>query len=204
MRARLALAVSGRRCELREILLRDKPAPMLQASPKGTVPVLVLPDGKVVDESLDIMLWALSQHDPCSWLQPEGGSLEDALGLIAECEREFKPALDRFKYPDRYEDVDPAMYRDRCVEWLLELDARLGRHHAHSDAAALLGTKASLADAAIMPFVRQFAQVDRAWFDEQPWKALHQWLDAWLASNLFERVMVKHPVWDGSQLEVFP
>ena len=205
MRARLALAASGIRCELREIVLRDKPASMLQASPKGTVPVLVLSDGTVVDESLDIMLWALTRHDPYSWLQPEGGSLDDALALIAQCEQEFKPALDRYKYPDRYENADPAVYHDRCVEWLKGLEDRLNAHSSEPQAvASLLGVRASLADAAIMPFVRQFAQVDRAWFDAQPWKALSQWLEAWLASSLFERVMVKQPVWDGGQQVTFP
>ena len=205
MRARLAIAASGQQCELREIILRDKPAPMLEASPKGTVPVLVLSDGKVVDESLDIMLWALAQHDPRSWLIPEQGSLDDALALIAQCEQGFKPALDRFKYPDRYEGVDPGTYREQCVQWLLELDSRLERHGAMAAATpSLFGSRPCLADAAIMPFVRQFAQVDRSWFDEQPWKQLLQWLDAWLASDLFQSVMVKYPVWDGSERVTFP
>src|SRR5690554_5297240 len=125
MRARLALAMSGQRCRLREVVLRDKPATLLQASPKGTVPVLVLPDGTVIDESLDIMLWALRRHDPLHWLLPDNGSLEEMLTLISDCDSEFKPRLDRYKYPDRYGNVDPLAQRSMAVEWLWGLEARL-------------------------------------------------------------------------------
>lgn len=212
MRARLALAVSGQACELREVVLRDKPAALLQASPKGTVPVLVTEDGFVIEQSLDIMLWALGRHDPQRWLAPENGSLDEMLALIAACDSEFKPCLDRYKYPDRYEDVNPLSQRSKAVEWLQGLEARLGVHlgeNAWKTGAAmpgpgLFGTRSSVADAAIMPFVRQFAQVDRAWFDAQPLPALHGWLAAWTESALFGSIMEKYTPWDGAWGVSFP
>lgn len=205
MRARMAIAVSAQSCELREIVLRNKPAPMLEASPKGTVPVLVLPEGRVIDQSLDIMLWALAKHDPQAWLEPEEGSLDDALALIEQCELMFKPSLDRYKYPDRYTGADALQSREQCLAWLRELDQRLMRFREQTAEPSLFGRRPCLADAALMPFVRQFAQVDRAWSDRQSWAELPRWLDAWLASELFEAVMAKHPVWDASQAAiVFP
>ena len=198
MRARLALAVGGLHCELREVVLRSKPAQLLEASPKGTVPVLVLPGG-VIEQSLDIMLWALEQHDPDGWLEPGNGSMAQMLELIEECDGPFKHGLDRYKYPDRYEASSSAIdHRERCGRWLKSLEDRLVR------SAQLFGERPALADAAIMPFVRQFSQVDRAWFDMQPWPALRAWLDAWLASPLFGSIMVKHPPWDGRAGVRFP
>ena len=114
MRARLALAVSGQVCELREVVLRNKPQGLLQASPKGTVPVLVLPGGQVLEQSLDIMLWALAQNDPEGWLTPSDGTMADMLALIAECDGPFKQALDRCKYPSRYPEADPALARTQA------------------------------------------------------------------------------------------
>lgn len=198
MRARLALAASGQACELREVVLRDKPAELLAASPKGTVPVLVLPDGAVIDESLDIMLWALGVNDPQGWLPPAGARHHETLTLIAECDGPFKHGLDRYKYPQRYENIDPFEQRERCGNWLAILEGRLG------DAPFLSGGRAGLADAALMPFVRQFAQVDRAWFDARPWPALQAWLSRWLDSALFGAVMAKHEPWRGGPGVPFP
>lgn len=163
MRARLALAVSGQMCELREVVLRNKPQGLLLASPKGTVPVLVLPSGQVLEQSLDIMQWALAQHDPQGWLTPSRGSLQDMLALIAECDGPFKQALDRCKYPSRYPDADQGAERARAVTWLGALDARLS-----PDQPCLFGTHAALADMAIAPFVRQFAGIDADWWAAQP------------------------------------
>ncbi|HTH12154.1 MAG TPA: glutathione S-transferase N-terminal domain-containing protein, partial [Acidovorax sp.] len=118
MRARLALAVSGQACELREVVLKNKPQSLLQASPKATVPVLVLPSGQVLDQSLDIMLWALAQHDPEGWLAPSEGSVQDMLAWIAECDGPFKQALDRCKYPSRYPDANVEGERAKAVAWL--------------------------------------------------------------------------------------
>lgn len=178
MRARMALAVSGTACEIREVKLRDKPAAMLAASPKGTVPVLVLADGQVIDESLDIMRWALGQGDPEHWFDG------DDAALIAANDGPFKHHLDRYKYPDRH-GTDPLEHRALALAPLADLDARL-RHHAY-----LCGETRSLTDAAILPFVRQFAAVDRDWFDAQKLPALQRWLAEGLASPLFADVMAR-------------
>lgn len=189
MRARMALLVSGTACELREIALRNKPQAMLQASPKGTVPVLVLSDGTVIDESLDIMLWALRQNDPEQWLAPETDSLTAMLQLIAENDGDFKRDLDRYKYPDRYENVDPLQHRTAGSLFLATLEERLSRN------AFLFGPRPALADMAIFPFIRQFAETDRTWFDAQPWPNLHRWLSGLLSAELFERTMQKFEPW---------
>ena len=199
MRARLALAVSGQVCELREVVLRDKPQGLLQASPKATVPVLVLADGQVLDQSLDIMRWALAQHDPALWLEPSEGTEADMLALIADCDGHFKQALDRCKYPSRYPDADAPAARKQAVEWLQSLDLQLAQHPF------LFGGHAALADMAIAPFVRQFAGIDSSWWDAQPWPHLHAWLAQWQASHLFESVMHKLPAWvDGTAGVMFP
>lgn len=195
MRARLALSAAGQRVELREVLLRDKPAAMLAASAKATVPVLVLTDGQVVDESLQIMLWALGRHDPDHWLTPDGGSLAAMLSLIGECDGSFKTALDHYKYPSRYRQDDPGSdpmsHRDDGAQFLASLQQRLGQ----SANLNLYGPRFSLADAAIAPFVRQFAMTDQAWFDSQPWPALQQWLKRFLASGRFAKIMVRQQAW---------
>ena len=198
MRARLALAVSGQVCELREVVLRNKPAGLLQASPKGTVPVLVLPDGRVLEQSLDIMLWALNLHDPEAWLAPSDGTLADMLALVAECDGRFKQALDRCKYPSRYLDTNISAERAVAASWLQHLDARL------STRPYLFGTHTALADMAIAPFVRQFAAIDTAWWSAQPWPHLQAWLAQWQNSALLASVMDKLPAWvDGTAGVVF-
>ena len=188
IRARLALAVSGVGYELREVSLKSKPAGMLAASPKGTVPVLVLPDGKVIDESLDIMRWALAQNDPDGWLNHP---IDDIQALIAHNDGEFKQALDRYKYPNRYpleSDGDTHAFalaqRLKAARWLTCVEPRLSQGW-------LLGSQPSLADMATLPFVRQFAQTDTAWFAAQPWPQLQVWLARFEASALFEAVMAK-------------
>ncbi len=195
MRARLALAASGVVVEHREVTLKNKPADMLAASPKGTVPVLVLPDGRVIDESLDVMLWALQQNDPQHWLSPVGATLDDMLAMIAVNDGAFKRNLDRYKYPNRYAEEsggDAAGFataqRDLGARWLDELDARLG-------GGWLFGGAASLADMALLPFVRQFAHTDADWFASQPWPQLQAWLAAFEASALYMGVMDKHEAW---------
>jgi glutathione S-transferase len=192
MRARLALLAAGQRCELREVVLRDKPAELRTASPKATVPVLVLADGRVIDQSLDIMRWALGRDDPQRWLAPAEGTLDDMHVLIEASDTGFKRDLDRYKYPGR----EPAGVADDGVSpresgagFLRQLDARL------ANGPFLFGGHAALADAAIAPFVRQFAGVDPAWFAAQPWPRLRAWLDAWQASGAFETVMQRHAAW---------
>ncbi|MBT0960441.1 glutathione S-transferase [Denitromonas iodatirespirans] len=188
IRARLALGQAGVAVELREVVLRDKPAAMLAISPKGTVPVLQLPDGRVIDESLDIMRWALGRHDPENWLTI--GDADTQAALIARNDIGFKPLLDRYKYAERFPEKPAAAWRDEAVAvHLADLDGRL----AH--APYLFGATPALADAALFPFVRQFAGVDPAWFDMAPLPALRRWLAGWLGSDLFAAVMKKQPPW---------
>ena len=195
MRARLALAASGQECELREVVLRNKPPSLLQASPQGTVPVLVLPPtpdgapGQVLEHSLDIMLWTLARHDPEAWLAPTEGTLADMLTLISQCDGPFKHALDRCKYPNRYPDADPTLARAQAMAWLQVLEERLTRQPF------LFGTHTALADMAIAPFVRQFAGIDAGWWEGQPWPRLQAWLAQWQSSPLLESVMHKLPAW---------
>ena len=166
-------------------MLRDKPAELLQASPKGTVPVLIDVDGKVIDESLGIMLWALRRHDPLAWLAPSRGDLTGMLDLIQRCDGDFKANLDRYKYPDRYPGAEREFHRTAAATFLQTLDAQLDQDY-------LFGSRASLADMAIAPFVRQFAHTDEDWFARQPWPGLIRWLQQFEASPLYERVMHKY------------
>ena len=199
IRARLALAIAAIPCQLIEVSLRSKPASLLEASPKGTVPVLVLPNGTVLEQSLDIMQWALAQRDPAHWLAPSEGTQANMLALIEECDSGFKQALDRCKYPGRYPDGNAAVARAQAVQWLQGLQARLVQHEF------LFGSHAALADMAIAPFVRQFAGIDATWWHAQPWPHLNAWLAQWQASRLFDSVMHKLPAWiDGTAGVLFP
>ncbi|WP_084716655.1 glutathione S-transferase [Thalassospira permensis] len=198
MRARMALLASGTDVELREVVLRDKPPSMIDASPKATVPVLILPDGTVIDESLEIMVWALAENDPEKWLEPESGKLEDMLALISQNDGPFKHHLDRYKYFNRYEDADPVEHRRDAEKILNRLDGRLavGKY--------LFGTRPALADFAIAPFVRQFANTDRDAFDAAPFVHLQRWLDDFLNSRWFETAMVRYDQWhEGDEPIIF-
>ena len=190
MRARLALRYAGVAFELREVALKAKPAALLALSPKATVPVLQLPDGTVLEESLDIMAWALARSDPEGWLTQ--GPPAEAQALIGRNDGPFKVLLDRYKYANRHPEFAPAHYRQQAVDLHIgPLNERLGA------TAYLLGEGPSIADAAIFPFVRQFAGVDEAWFAEAPFPALRGWLDRWLTSPLFRDVMEKFPLWEA-------
>lgn len=192
MRARLAVSVSGMTCELREVKLSAKPQAMLDASPKGTVPVLVETDGEVVDESIEIMRLALSRHDPEGWLE------RDDADLIARNDGEFKHHLDRYKYPDRH-GSDPVAHRDAAMDFLSELDGRIGA------SGQLCGDRRGIADMAIMPFVRQFAAVDRAWWANADIGQVDTWLQGHLESDLFKGVMPKFTPWaEGDEAICFP
>lgn len=191
MRARLALQVSGMVVELREIELKNKPAEMLQVSPKGTVPVLVLTNGEVLDQSLEIMQWALAQHDPQAWLAhpTAGAAMQQSLDRIALNDGGFKQALDRYKYPHRYGLADGLAARAEGAKTLLAWEQQLQVQ------AFLQGAHWGLADAAIAPFVRQFAHTDPAWFAAQAWPHLKTWLARFEASAAFAAIMQKVPVW---------
>lgn len=192
MRARLAIAASGVQVELREILLRDKPQAFVETSPKATVPVLV--DGDtIIEESRDIMLWALSKGDPLGWLDMD----DEGHALIDTCDGPFKTALDHTKYAVRFPDLNVAEERSKAMVFLSALNKRL------AETPHLMGPKPKLADMAILPFVRQFANTDRTWFDQQGLEPLKRWLDTFLASDQFAAIMKKYPAWQTGQDQVF-
>lgn len=196
MRARLAIASSGMTCALREVVLKDKPAEMLKASPKGTVPVLVLDEGRVIEESIDVMRHALGTDDPEGWLAGDG---EEGRALVAETDGPFKHHLDRYKYASRYEGADAEEHRAEGLAFLRRLEARLAAQPF------LMGERFTLADAAILPFIRQFMIADEIWFKDQPLPYLHVWLQDFLASPRFARVMKNYPQWKtGDEEPVFP
>ena len=185
MRARMALRYAGINVDIREIALKDKPAHMLQVSPKGTVPVLVLADGQVIDQSLEIMVWALQQRDTDGWLAADA---EQTQQLIAENDGAFKQHLDRYKYAIRFPEQSAEDYRNAGEQFLAKLELRLQQ----SD--FLFGDVVSLADIAIFPFIRQFAAVDQGWFESTGYIQLKSWLQRLVTSALFERVMAKQPI----------
>ncbi len=185
MRARMAVLSAGVEVELREIKLKEKPQAFLKVSPSATVPSLQSGDLDL-DESLDIMRWALGQKDPNGLLNmPDIGE-----SLIIQNDGPFKEALDHTKYAVRYPDLDPQTERSKASEFIRSLNKRLSEH------AFLTGDRPTLADIAIFPFVRQFAHIDRIWFDAQPWPRVILWLDGFLASTDFQTAMMKIPVWD--------
>ncbi len=189
MRARMALWVAGIEAELREVKLAAKPPELIAASPKATVPVLVLSDDQVIDESLEIMRWALAQQDPEGWLAGEDTA------LIAANDGPFKHHLDRAKYPDRYE-PDGVDHRAAAIALLLPLEERL------ADQAQLCGPRRSLTDIALFPFIRQFAHSDRDWFAAQGLPRLTAWLEGHIASDLFAAIMPKFAPWQAGDAPI--
>ncbi len=187
MRARMAIVYSAIYVELREVVLRDKPLQLLEISAKATVPVLLLADGKVLEESLDIMHWALSLNDKDHWLK--NGSPEGINSLIQWNDGEFKYYLDRYKYADRYPQQNEEYYREKAEIFIRALEERLNSHDF------LCGKSISLADIAIFPFIRQFANVDIKWFQNSAYKKLDRWLKHQLSSALFISIMEKYPAW---------
>ena len=186
MRARMALKYAGIQHEHREIALRDKPKSMLLASPKGTVPVLCI-DGKVIDQSLDIMHWALEQSDPDHWKSVDE---RIASNWIEKNDGKFKILLDQYKYPNRHPELNQEYVLNTAMELMLKpIEAALHNNEY------LLGNKMSWVDVAIFPFIRQFSMVDSQQFDRLPFPATKKWLQYHLESELFQLVMKKHPTW---------
>ena len=181
----MALCCAAIETDVVEVALRHKPAALLALSPKGTVPVLQLPDGSVIDQSLDIMHWALGQHDPEGWLtQRNANESAEAAQWITSNDALFKPLLDRYKYAERHPELTKPAHRDAAVQAFIQpLDQQLRSQ------AFVLGGRASLADVALFPFVRQFAGVDAAWFATAALPGLQVWLAHWLQSPWFTRVM---------------
>lgn len=191
MRARLAIKASGINVEIREILLRDKPSEMLIISNKGTVPVLKLSSGQIIDESIDIMYWALNQCDPVKLLEPQ--LLKGAQHLIHLNDGEFKSALDKYKYAVRFPEHSEMEYRNKAEFFLALLEQYLSKN------CYLLSSNITIADYAIFPFIRQFASVDKAWFEQSGYPLLVNWLNELLRSQLFNNVMKKYQIWNVDQ-----
>jgi glutathione S-transferase len=185
IRARMALKLASIDVEIREISLREKPSHMLQVSPKGTVPVLILPDGSVIDESLDIMLFALKEHG----LQPSTHAPSRA--VILENDTSFKQALDGYKYPERYKNLTQQQHRAQGEVFLQKLENLLSKNNY------LFGAKPSFEDIAIFPFIRQFVAADNVWWDSAPYPKLRAWLYGWVNSALFKSIMTKNPTYVG-------
>mgnify|MGYP001166835981 FL=1 len=197
MRARLALLFAELLVELREIVLKNKPSQMLAISPKGTVPVLQLPEGRVIEESRDIMVWALEHNDKQGLLDAK--LIKQANDLLDNNDHEFKHWLDHYKYADRYPEMSQAEYQERGEIFLQSLEALLNKN------AYLLGDSISIADIGIMPFVRQFAHVDRDVFYGLPYPKLQRWLQDWLEHPLFKQAMTKFDPWqEGDEVIIFP
>ena len=196
MRARLGILFAELQVELREITLKNKPSQMLAISPKGTVPVLQLVDGTVIEESTEIMIWALEQQDPQGLLNAE--VLQQANALIDKNDNEFKYWLDRYKYADRHTDMTQTEYRQKGEIFLQVLEELLTKNPY------LLGKTVTIADIGIMPFVRQFAHVDRNVFYSLPYPNLQRWLQDWLQHPFFLQTMTKFQPWqDGTEAVIF-
>jgi glutathione S-transferase len=187
IRARMALNYAGIEFELREVLLKDKPDSMLKVSSKGTVPVLVLHDGSVIDESEDVMLWALQHHDPNHWWREE--IADQARAILKENDFSFKVHLDHYKYADRHPGHTQEYYRTQGEIFLQKLELKL-EHQKY-----LFGNQMTFSDVAVFPFIRQFSMVDIAWFDQAPYPHLRAWLHSQIDSKLFTGVMKKLPFW---------
>ena len=200
MRARLALYSSQIQCELREVHLSDKPSEMLEISEKATVPVLQLDSGLVIDESLDIMKWALSKSDPDGLLTEYSQFQYEVDELILLIDTKFKTHLDKYKYPNRYRGVEPVDHRTIGMEVLKGIEGYI------NNCSYIFGEKLSFADMAILPFVRQYRIADPEWFDNvMPLPFIKKWLEKFISNSIFDEIMIKTAVWKPSaEKVVFP
>lgn len=190
MRARMALLMARKKVLLRAIVTKDKPAEMLAVSPKGTVPILLFSDGTVIDESLDIMIWALKQNDPDDLLYSQSPEIyPQMLDLINDCDHQFRTNLSAYKYNKRYHLADEIILRTQCEVFIKQLESLLQKQDY------IMGDKLSLVDLAILPFVRQFASVDKKWFRQSGYPLLSDWLAKRLQSLLFTKTMEKFSLW---------
>jgi len=201
MRARLAILSAGQTVMLRAITMANKPAHMLTMSAKGTVPVLILEnsadvnnknEGKkhVIDESLDIMLWALNRNDPENLLySQQADCLKEMLVIIEENDTQFKPMLEQYKRARRYHNDDEERCRQLCEPFVQQLEFRLTQHEF------LMGSTPSMLDYALLPFIRQFSRVNRQLYLQGPYAHLQKWLNRHLQSRHFSKAMFKYPLW---------
>ncbi len=192
----MAIHISSQKCEIREVLLRDKPPSMLEYSSKGTVPVLVLQSGEVIDESLDVIDWALNLNDPNNWLRSKEN--EETKKLIEINDGEFKHHLDRYKYSKRYDNEDPEFHKKKCLKFIESVNNEL------SNSKYIFDDNISYADIVLLPFMRQFRIADMEWFDSLPYDNLKEWLSSFLNSPLLNSIMKKYDLWkEGDDLIIF-
>lgn len=197
MRARIAIYKSQQPVWIRDIVLSNKPTEMLAASPKGTVPVVVTTQGHVIEESYEVMLWALSQGDPDDLLfGADGVVFEQMLALIYRFDSEFKTCLENYKCAKRYRESNLVECRQACEVYIQILEQLLSTHRF------LFAERESLADIALLPFIRQFARVERQWYLQAPYPKLKAWLNHYLQSQMFSKVMTKYPLWLECQQQI--
>lgn len=197
MRAHMMLKYSGLKVELREVDLKDMPDEALTVSPKATVPVLVLADGSIIDESWDIVKWALTQSDHDNWMDNANNYLLDAEILTETNDFSFKVDLDHYKYASRYPEQSEEYYRMACEEFIEELEDMLTKNKY------LLANQLTLADISVFPFVRQFSLVNKDWFDQAPYPKVQLWLDNLINSALFQHSFQKHDVWKTGNSAIY-
>ncbi len=197
MRAHMALKYAGIKVELREVDLNDLPEQVLTISPEATVPALLLPDATTMDESWQIVKWALRQSDPDSWLGVNDGYLLDAEILVETNDFSFKEDLDHYKYSDRFPEHTEQDYREACEEFIEELEDMLDKN------SYLITDQLTLADIAVFPFIRQFSLVDKQWFEQAPYPNVRRWLITLIDSELFQQVFQKHALWKETAPAVY-
>jgi len=196
MRARLGLVMAQQQVMLRAVTTKNKPDEMLAASPKGTIPVLILPDAKIIDESLDIMLWALQQNDPEDLLHKDNPcDLPAMIDLIKRNDQEFKPQLEIYKKAKRFHQKNEIEERQKCEVFITELEQRLTTKGASTGGEYFIGQKPGLIDYALLPFVRQFSRVNRSWFVQAQYPNLRAWLEKLVQSRNYAKAMAKYPLW---------
>ena len=196
MRARMAIHISSQKCEILEVLLRDKPPSMLEYSSKGTVPVLVLQSGEVIDESLDVIEWALNLNDPDNWQRSKDN--EKTKELIKINDGEFKHHLDRYKYSKRYDNEDPEFHRKKCLSFIEKVNSEL------QNSKYIFDDEISYIDISLLPFIRQFRIADNEWFDELPYENVKSWLYIFLNSEILKSIMYKYDLWkEGDEVTIF-
>lgn len=199
MRARMGLLMAKQQVMLRAITMKNKPEEMLKVSPKGTVPVLVLTDETlsntvVIDESLDIMVWALQQNDPEDLLHKDNPEdLLEMLELVKRNDKEFKPQLEIYKKSKRFRTGTEVEERQKCEIFIAELEQRLSRRNLEEN--CFVGNKPGLIDYALIPFVRQFSRVNKAWFKQAPYPLLREWIQQQMQTRLYAKAMEKYPLW---------
>ena len=192
----MAIYTSQQKCEIREVLLKDKPPSMLGYSSKGTVPVLVLQSGNVIDESLDVIDWALNLNDPYNWKRSKDS--KKTKELIEINDGDFKFHLDRYKYSKRYENEDPNFHREKCLTFIKMINKEL------KDSKYIYDNEISYIDISLLPFIRQFRIADNVWFDELPYENVKSWLSNFLNSELLKSIMYKYDLWkEGDEVTIF-